>query len=196
MLTAAEIQTLRKKLEQYEGKIPHMYLDSKGLVTVGVGFMLGSVTEAQKLPFIVVKTSNKATATEIKNDYDNVKKQTKGLLAGFYKKFTKLKLNPGEIDLLTTKHINSFYSELKRIYPDFDTYPSEARLALFDLIFNLGMPELKNNWPNFNKHIKAKDWKAAAAESKRGPPISASRNKYVKDLLEKAAKLATPAKKP
>jgi hypothetical protein len=39
----------------------------------------------------------------------------------------------------------------------------------------------------FKIAIKAKDWTVAAKESNRKPPISAERNKYVKDLLEKAA---------
>jgi hypothetical protein len=34
--------------------------------------------------------------------------------------------------------------------------------------------------------VKAKEWTAAAKESNRKPPISAERNKYVKDLFEKA----------
>ena len=123
-------------------------------------------------------------------------KQAKGFLASYYKRFTKLKLTDIEIDKLTNKRIDDFYKELKLIYPDFDKYPSEVKLALFDLIYNLGMTELKNNWPNFNKHIKAKDWKAAAGESSRKPPISPARNKYVKDLLEKAAKKAAVTKKP
>ena len=173
-----------------------MYLDTKGLVTVGVGYLLATVVEAQKLPFIVDKTGKKATPVEIKDDYFNVKKQAKGFLASYYKRFTKLKLTDIEIDKLTNKRIDDFYKELKLIYPDFDKYPSEVKLALFDLIYNLGMTELKNNWPNFNKHIKAKDWKAAAGESSRKPPISPARNKYVKDLLEKAAKKAAVTKKP
>ena len=68
------------------------------------------------------------------------------------------------------------------------------RLALFDLIFNLGMTKLKNNWPNFNKHIKAKDWQKAADNSSRKAPVSPARNRYVKGLLEKAAKNAKSKK--
>ena len=49
------------------------------------------------------------------------------------------------------------------------------------------MTDLNNKWPSFKTAIKAKNWAAAAKESNRKPPISAERNKYVKDLLEKAA---------
>jgi len=188
MLTANDKKLLRKKLDAYEGTIPHMYLDSNGYVTVGIGHLISSVSNAQLLPFVDTKTSKKATTVEIKTDYDNVKKQTKDRVASYYKKYTALKLTQAEIDKLTNKHIETFYKELKRIYSSFDTYPSEVRLALFDLIFNLGMTKLKNNWTIFNGHIKSLDWQKAAGNSSRKSPISAARNKYVKDLLEKAAK--------
>lgn len=35
MLTAMEKQILRKNLEKYEGRIEHMYKDTKGFITVG-----------------------------------------------------------------------------------------------------------------------------------------------------------------
>lgn len=186
MLTAIEKATLRKKLGEYEGCIPHMYQDTKGYVTVGVGHMMPNATAAQKLNF-VTSEGKKASAEEIKTDYDAVKAHTKGLKASAYKSKTKLTIKQADIDALTNKHIVSFESELKRIYTDFDKYPSEVRLALFDMIFNLGMTKLKNNWPTFNGAIKAKDWKKAAENSNR-VGIQATRNKYVKDLLLKASK--------
>lgn len=100
-----------------------------------------------------------------------------------------------DINTLTNKHIDSFESELKRIFPDFATYPSEVRLALFDIIFNVGMTDLNNKWPGLKKAVKAKDWSEAAKESNRKSPISAERNKYVKDLFKKAAaNVKNPAK--
>ncbi|MCL7420497.1 MAG: pesticin C-terminus-like muramidase [Methylobacter sp.] len=189
MLTATEKQILRTKLEKYEGKVNYMYLDSKGYVTVGVGHLINSVADAQKLAFITPK-SLPASATDIKADYDTVKKQPANRLASFYKKHAKLTLPNAEVDKLTNKHIDSFEKELRLIYSGFDAFPSEVKLALFDLIFNLGMPNLKNKWPMFNAAIKAKDWQKAAYNSSRTAPISAERNKYVKDLLEKAAKTA------
>lgn len=193
MTTETEKATLRKELEKYEGRQSHMYLDSKGYVTVGVGHLLRTVVDAQKLAF---KNGYKpATKAEIKTDYEMVKKQLPNRLASYYKRYTKLTLPNIEIDKLTNQHIQVFAKELKQIYSGFDMFPSPVRLALFDMIFNLGMTKLKNNWPKFNRAIKAGDWQAAASESKRKPPVSDSRNKYVKDLLEKAAKNANTTAK-
>lgn len=189
MASESEKTTLRQKLETYEGCVEHMYLDTKGYVTVGVGHLLSTLTNAQSLAFIVQKDSKVATKEQIKTDYDTVKKQTKGLLSSTYKKHTKLKLKKTDIDKLTNKHIDTFEGELKKVYGSdaFAAFPSEVRLALFDMIFNLGMTNLKNKFPTFNKYIKAKSWSDAAKESNRSD-VSDARNKYVKDLLEKAAK--------
>ena len=201
MASESEKTTLRQKLETYEGCVEHMYLDTKGFVTVGVGHLLSTLTNAQSLAFIVQKDSKAATKDQIKTDYDTVKKQTKGLLSSTYKKHTKLKLKKTDIDKLTNKHIDTFEGELKKVYgaEAFAAYPSEVRLALFDMIFNLGMTNLKSKFPTFNKYIKAKNWSEGAKESNRSD-VSDARNKYVKDLLEKAAKdsatAASNSKKP
>ncbi len=186
MVSATEKVTLRVKMERYEGKISHMYIDSNGFVTVGVGHLLKDLASAQKLNF---KKSNSipATKNDIKADYEAVKKQPKNRFASFYKKYVKLKLLDANINTLTNKHIDSFEGELKRIFSDFSTYPSEVKFALFDIIFNVGMTDLNNKWPSFIKAVKLKDWTIAAKESNRKPPISAERNKYVKSLFEKAA---------
>ena len=137
-----------------------------------------------------------ASKDEIKADYEALKKQPKNRLASFYKKHVELKLSDLDISTLTNKHIDNFEGELKRIFSGFSTYPSEVRLALFDIIFNVGMTDLNNKWPSLKKSIKAKDWSTAAKESNRKSPISSERNKYVKDLFEKAAANAKKTSKP
>jgi len=191
MMTSDEKEILRNRLELYEGLVEHMYLDTKGYVTVGIGHLISSVDAAQKLNFIHTEDHQKASANDIKTDYDTVKKQTKGLLSGNYKKYTTLQLGKTDIDALTTMHIDSFEKELNIIYGStaFASYPAEVRLALFDMIFNLGMTTLKNSFPKFNEKIKAEDWIGAAIESHRAG-ISEARNNYVKGLFEKAAEAA------
>ncbi|MGF1877175.1 hypothetical protein L4D77_17835 [Photobacterium frigidiphilum] len=59
MLTAMEKQILRKNLEKYEGRIEHMYKDTKGFIIVGVGHLIKDLTAAQALDFIHQTTNNK-----------------------------------------------------------------------------------------------------------------------------------------
>jgi len=131
-----------------------------------------------------------ATNEQLTADYENVKKQPLGQRANKYKKHTRLIMKEVEIKRLTNKHIKKFYNELKRLFPDFDGYPTEARLALLDMIFNLGMTALKRDWPKLNKAVKSKDWTEAATQSNR-PQVGDLRNSYVRELFGAAAKSAS-----
>lgn len=187
MLTAAERSILRRKLEQYEGRFDHMYLDTDGNVTVGVGHLLATVDEAKRLAFVTA-ANGKATAQQIAEDYAHVAAQAKGQYAGKYKPFCKLSLPNAEIDRVTEKHIDSFHRELRVLYPRFDRFPSPARLALFDMIFNMGATRLRSKYPKMNRAISEDDWAEAAIESNRVFPIAPVRNAYVRGLFQSAAK--------
>jgi len=181
--------TLRAKLKQYEGQVNHMYLDTKGYVTVGIGHMISSVEEAKKVAFVNATSGTAATKKQIEDEYILIKSKPFGNAYSHrrFKKYTKLKISDSTIKQLTNKHIASFENELKKIYgtTEFNAHPDNVKLALFDMIFNLGMPKLKNKYPKFNRYIKAGDYKNAASESNRNG-ISAERNLYVKNLLSKA----------
>lgn len=77
MLTAMEKQILRKNLEKYEGRIEHMYKDTKGFITVGVGHLIKNLTAAQALDFIH-QTTNKKQKT--KNQQKKRSRSTLNLL--------------------------------------------------------------------------------------------------------------------
>ncbi|WP_238319684.1 glycoside hydrolase family protein [Pseudoalteromonas ruthenica] len=178
--------SLYRNIERYEGRVEHMYLDTKGFATVGVGHLLSNVDEAKKLPFIVNATGQPATAAQIEEEFSRLKKMPYGkdYPASIYKSATKLHLSEQTMDAQIEKHIRQFESELKRIYgaDKFAAFPDNVKLALFDMIFNLGMTKLKNTFPNFNRYINAGDYKNAALESSR-KDISEERNMYVRNLL-------------
>lgn len=181
MLTDNEITTLRTNIERYEGKVPHMYLDSRGFVTVGVGHLLSEAEDAVKLPFQTIEGQS-ASNDAIMAEFYKVQQQEGNRIARYYKQFTQLVLSNDAMNALTDKHIDSFYGELKVIYEDFDSFPSDVKLALFDLIFNLGMTALRKRWPKMNACIAAKDWEGAA-ENCRRRGIADARNEYVKSLF-------------
>lgn len=185
MASPMVLARLRKKLEEYEGKINHMYIDSEGYVTIGVGHLITNATSAQNLTLYTTK-GKKATKPEIKLDFDTVNKQIKNKLASYYKQFTKLTMKDVDIEKQLDKHIVSFEKELKRVYSGFSALPEDVKLALFDMIFNLGQRNLKA-YKNMNAAIAKSDWLTAAKESNR-PRGTTRRNKYVSDLFIKADK--------
>ena len=182
----------KRLLKSHEGNIPHMYLDTVGAVTVGVGNMMPTAAQAQALGFVNRSTGKAATADEIKTDFDEVTKQTKGKIASKYKVNTKLDLPDAAINALLDTRIAGFKSELKAEFPDFDQYPVRVQYALLDMAFNLGTQGVIKKFPSFTAGIKANNaegWLKAAKESNR-PQVSAERNTSVKQWLEDAAAAA------
>lgn len=178
-------QDFRKEIVISEGSIPHMYLDTVGKVTVGVGNMLPDVAAAQSLPFVVRATSKNATKDQIKTDFDTVSQQPRGQVASRYKAVTKLDLPENAINTLLDTRIATFKRELKLSFPEFETYPTNVQFALTDMAFNLGTNGVVTKFPKFTKAIKAKDWATAAKESNR-PQVNSHRNQTVKAWLETA----------
>ncbi|MCV6590760.1 MAG: glycoside hydrolase family protein [Marinobacterium sp.] len=177
---------LRKELKKSEGSIPYMYLDTVGKVTVGVGNMLPDVAAAQQLGFVERATGREATAAEIAADFNAVQAQPAARVASFYKEYTHLELPEAKIDELLNQRIREFEQGLKRNFPEFDSYPITAQMAMMDMAFNLGVQGLVTKFPSMTRAIRRMDWKAAAKESHRRQ-VSDSRNAVVKQWFDEAA---------
>jgi GH24 family phage-related lysozyme (muramidase) len=95
-----------------------------------------------------------------------------------------LELRNTDIDVIRDFHIVNFEREFKGFYGHsiFSTYSDDVKLALFDMIFNLGLTKLSSTFVYFNVHIKAGDFKKWALESNRHQ-LSTDRNFYVRNLL-------------
>lgn len=185
---------LRAKLHQYEGKFGHLYLDTKGKVTVGVGHLIPNRNAVSTISLYNIKNNlpfQLATLQQKQNEYDIVAKLPWGQRYGAasFKKHTSLVMKDSHIELLLDKHIDSFYRELTVVYTktngyteNFDNLHKNVQLALFDMIFNLGAHKIVHKFPNFNVALKAGDWQRAGVESNR-PDVSPARNQYVRGLL-------------
>ena len=202
MTTITERNTLKSKIKKYEGHYEHLYSDLSGGLTIGEGHLVENLIAAQKLDFRHKSDGRKATKNEIKDEYNAVLQlyhssklnaQNTGerfnLAATGYSDVTKLKLFPAYINELTDKHIQNFEYDLKNLYGavKFNNFPTDVRLAVFDMSFNLGITKLRTLFPTFNRYILAKNWSGAARESHR-KDIAEERNVYVHDLLKKSAR--------
>ena len=181
-----------------------MYLDSKGKVTVGVGHLIASkaavasvtmYTTKNKLPDVIASQKQKEA------EFDAILKQKKNYKASWYKQHTSLVMKDADMNAQRDKHVNTFYSELTGVYSkakgyttNFDSMPDEIQLALFDMTFNLGQTKLRTLFTKFNTALKGEKWDEAAKQCNR-PDVNAARNKYVKDLFNKAH-TKTKTKKP
>jgi GH24 family phage-related lysozyme (muramidase) len=167
---------IRQDINQWEDFIRWMYLDTEGYVTVGIGTRLASANDAKKIPFTVKTTGNAATPQEIEAAYNAVnadsasqKARAKGKKheAASYENTTTLRIEQSDAEKLRDRHIMADYQSLKTLYPQFDTFPDGAKLALFDMVYNLGASKLRSKFPNMNTAINSRNWLQAANESHR-----------------------------
>ncbi|KAA3651328.1 MAG: hypothetical protein DWQ11_14365 [Proteobacteria bacterium] len=182
-------QQVVRKLEAYEGRVSHFYLDSVGKVTVGVGHLIADRGAVAGFDMIVVPSGPLASLAEKQDEYDRIAAETVGYRASHYRAAARLLMPDAEISRLRDRHVRTFHRELQAIYTrhngypdDFDALPEVVQMALFDLIFNLGATRLRHVFVNLDRAIRAGDWLRAAAESYR-PQVSAARNWYVRQLF-------------
>ena len=170
----------------FEGKVVYMYLDTRGYVTVGVGNLVSSVAEAEKLPFVNTDTGNTATADEIETSFTTVSKMAYPHKPAYYKQKPSIELKDETIKSMAIKRLKGeFVPGLRRIFANFDRYPKPAKLALVDMIYNLGERGLQK----FKKLIAAAEkghWREAADDSHRAS-CREDRNIWTHKRFEEAA---------
>lgn len=171
---------------RWEGRVPHMYLDTRGLVTVGIGQRVFSLKQAQGMPFERRSDKAKASADEIKADHEAVLKQPAGKRWPYYTPYTKLDLPEEEIDRLLREKVDGFEADLRASFAGYDNYPAPAKRALMDMIYNLGKTGLLK-FTTLKKAAEAGEWKKAAERCRRIGP-SDERNDWTRDLFLEAAR--------
>lgn len=182
--TAHEIKYLERAIPRLEGKVDHMYLDTKGQVTIGAGFMIPSEDAAVGYA-LLDSDDNEATDAQKRAEWRSIKSMTKGHTAGWYEDYTDLYMTGDAIDARTDSLISTTFRELKNIFKNFGDYPSAARVALQDMKYNLG--DNFGKFVNLAAAVRRQDWVTAANESHR-LDIDESRNDEIRELFLKAAR--------
>jgi GH24 family phage-related lysozyme (muramidase) len=194
--TVLDWNEVKADFERWEGRYSHMYLDTVGLVTVGIGKMLPTVIAAQKLGFVKRVDGSAATAKEIETDFNEVKKQPAAKLAKSYKKHTHLDLPDKEIDTLLKDTASGFEKSLEDYYKDYASYPTPVKRALLDMVYNLGIGSdatKKHSATGLHQYktlkaaVESGDWKKASVNCHRKGP-SEERNNWTRDLFLEAVK--------
>lgn len=146
--------------EPFEGRILHMYLDIKGLVTCGVGNLIDSVYEAQKLPWKNQRTQDLATPGEIADAWRRLKaaqglsrKGTAHALA-----LTGLVLTDADVDALVERKLqeNDAYIT-EKWFSNFQSIPADAQLAIHSMAWAVG-PGFNIKFPNWTRAALAGKW--------------------------------------
>jgi GH24 family phage-related lysozyme (muramidase) len=166
------------KLKEFEGCVPWMYRDTVGKVTVGVGLMLPDAKAAEELPFLL--GTRAAAPEEIAAEYARVDAMAMGRASAFYKTPASLVLPQQTIDAKLTSVLAGFEADLRGRFPHYDNFPDGVKMALLDMIYNLGSTGLFKGFPHLVAAIQTGAWQQAAEHCiRRGP--SAVRNDWTRE---------------
>lgn len=150
---------------QFEGRVPWMYLDRIGLVTIGLGCLVADEVQALKLPFVDLR-GNRATADQIIDAWRRVKSYTYLAHVGYKsaEKVTELRLSNRDIDALCLRRLDEFEHFLSAHYfADFAAWPGDAQLGTLSMAWAMG-PGFPKSWPKFSDACHHHDWLRAKAE--------------------------------
>lgn len=150
---------------KFEGRVNHMYLDVKGLVTTGVGNLIDPLngSKALKLPWLRKVDNQPASEQEIRDEWYYLK--TRPDLARKHYKYAgnvcKLYLSEEAIDQLVFKKLEDNEKILKKYYPQWDSYPADAQLGILSMAWAVGagFPEI---FKNFTQYALRQEWDKAA----------------------------------
>ncbi len=166
----------------WEGDIHHLYLDNKGLVTVGIGNLVSSAAAAEDLPFVNKGTGAPATREQIAAAFQAVSQLPKGRHAPAYSSATDVRLPEHTVRQLASERLdNEFLPGLRRLFPGFDKFPAAAQRALVDMSYNLGIEGL-GRFHDLRKACESGDWQGAATECHRRT-CRAERNDWTRQLF-------------
>lgn len=124
-------------VKEHEGYRPHVYKDSLGIPTIGIGFNL-------------MRSDARKISQQAGVNYDNILSGKETLTDEQVKEIFKITLSIA-------------YKDAKQWIPKFDGLPKNIKLAILDLSFNMGYTRL-SKFVRTKEHILSGNYKAAAQE--------------------------------
>jgi hypothetical protein len=186
-------KVFRSFSEGFEGSVPHMYLDVKGLVTVGVGNLIDAVELARSLPFRFKTSGAPANSDQITAEWAKLKQNPELAREGAKacEAVTQLDLSDDAIESLILARVTSNEDFLKRQpwFKDFDEWPADAQLGLLSMAWAMG-PAGPEQFLRFRTACQQLDFNTAAKECKMnetGNPGLVPRNRANVTLFSNAA---------
>ena len=136
-------------LAWFEGSVPHMYLDSIGLVTTGIGNLLDPYSQFGNRVRFTHSDGRLATEAEVRAEFALVKSKTvpggNAPQAAYhsYKAFepiTKLRVTPADLSLAVQQALRAHEAAATSYFGrDFDTLPADVQVVLLQMSYAGGL---------------------------------------------------------
>lgn len=159
----------------FEGVVPHLYLDTRGNPTCGVGFMIASEAELVRLPWW-------PNAQEAIADFRLLKTVTGDLNhpASSYQRLVRARLREDGMRAVFDAKIAALRKALEPGW-QLSHWPESVQIALMDMGYNLGVVGLAK-FRRLHLACFARNWRIAADECHRGV-VQTARNEATRGLF-------------
>jgi GH24 family phage-related lysozyme (muramidase) len=161
---------------KFEGIVPHLYKDTRGFTTCGVGFLVKDIDALKKFNWW-------PNLQEAQADFLLLQEQPAGKLPMFYRKICHARLNEDAMRQFFQNEVIQFRKALQRDW-NLSRLPASVQIALTDMAFNLGVDGL-SKYRKLRAACQARDWATAAEECHRNGP-SEARNRETAELFLEA----------
>ncbi len=175
-----------------EGACTWMYLDVLGYVTTGCGNMINTPQSAAALPWRRPDGSY-ATRDEVIADWALVRSRTdlERNGGGAYAHVAKLRLDAQGVSDLVRSTLERCDGDMKRRYPDWETWPACAQMACLSLAWACGD---HYDFPHMDRALANRDFAEAAREVEMTPAHNpgnnlAARNRANEILMRNAQRV-------
>jgi GH24 family phage-related lysozyme (muramidase) len=155
-------------VSKWEGRVEHMYLDTKGYATFGIG---RKIEDSGKLSDYGLtrpwrdRAGRLVLESAIRTEFDRIHARPELARKGghAYVTVATLHLAGVDIDEALMDTTATFWGVLIKSLPDVKAWPADAQLALLDMAYHMGPNFLGPSWPKFTAGAKAGDFTRCAA---------------------------------
>jgi hypothetical protein len=186
----------------FEGVVHWMYLDVKGLVTIGVGNLIDPVDHAARLPFEYEgQPGSRASGDEIIAAWAEVKARQDMRLRSYreFQSFNNLRLSDDAIATLVDRRLLEQEAFLiQHHFPDFENWCADAQLGCLSMTWAMGA-NFPARFVRFKQACLNEDWETAKTEctiNATGNPGVKPRNQANATLFANAARVAEQGLEP
>lgn len=179
------VERLRDR--KFEGLIQHIYLDTEGKMTTGIGALVDDEATFMNVDWLV-NNERPATMAEKKAAYNrflDLKKQNKygpKYGAGYYKDKSNLMVSDEYANKRAYAHLQNDLKKLREGIAGFDDLPYQLKEVLLDIRYNTGSVT-RGNWKYLRAGIDKKDLNQIYNNVNRSQ-AHASRNQWAKDRIK------------
>lgn len=177
----------RLKGPKFEGYVPHIYLDTEGFITTGVGALVDDEKTFMAIDWLVdgIRPATDAEKQAAYNRFQDLKRQKKfgqDYGAGYYKDKSRLHVSEAYALQRMNEHVQNDLERLRNGIDGFDNLPYPLKEVLMDIRYTSGSVT-RDNWKHLRDGIDKKDLTQIFNHVNR-PQVSSSRNQWAKERVK------------